>query len=203
MSQGAFEKLEGPKAKKLLDRLNKVWAGSPFDTDRSVAHARTLPFADTWLLAEAADATSIPEKRCVALDNGQQCLPMNFDADFIPAFANQNNVRLTAETAPDYLRFWFEYARPGADRFVLVEGVDDMPWREEPTPQARKSLARTVMPIEQIHEGAGGFAFVACVLFRDTLFRCTMEISPQGKVEIVSREVVAEGLTVSDPMTAL
>ncbi len=198
---GAFEKLDGAKARKFIDRLNRSWAGSPFDAERTVVHARTLPFANDWMLAEAGDATAMPEKRCVVLDNGQDCVPIEFNADFIPAFAAANSVSLDRDTAADYLRFWFEYARAGADRFQLVEAVDDMPWREEPTPQARKSLAKSVTPLTLIDAGNGLFIFKACVLFRDALFDCTVSVSAQGKVDVISRTLIAEGLTVADLLT--
>lgn len=201
MTAGAFEKLEGTKAKKLLDRLNKTWSGSPFDADRTVIHARSLSFANDWMLVEAGDATTIPEKKCVALDNGSESVPIEFNAEFIPGFAGKNGLILDRDTAPDYLRFWFEYARSGGDRFVLVEAVDDMPWREEPTPQARKSLAKAVTPLTLVHADGAGFTFKACILFRDTLFDCGMDVSAKGNVAITSRNVIAEGLTVSDPLT--
>jgi hypothetical protein len=201
MSTGAFEKLEGAKAKKFVERLNKSWPGSPFDSERTVVHVRTLSFANDWVLAEAGDAISIPEKRAFALDNGKDCVPIEFSAGFIPGFAGKNGVHLDRDTAPDYLRFWFEYARAGADRFLLVEAVDDMPWREEATPQARKSLAKSITPLTLVAADAAGFGFKACVLFRDTLFDCAIDVSVNGQVDITSRQLVAEGLTVTDALT--
>lgn len=201
MSVHAFEKLEGAKQKKFIDRLNKSWAGSPFDAARTVVHARPLSFANDWILAEAADGTIVPEKRCVALDNGAECVPVQFNAEFIPAFAGKNRVMLDSDSASDYMRFWFEYVRSGADRFMLVEAVDDMPWREEPTPQARKSLAKSVMPLTLVDQQGDVFVFKACMLFRDTLFACTLETTRQGRVSITSRLVIAEGLTVIDSTT--
>lgn len=187
--------------KKFIDRLNKAWKGSPFDAQRTVVHARPLSFANDWVLAEAGDASTIPEKRCVALDNGAECVPVQFDADFIAGFASKNGVLLDHDSAPDYMRFWFEYVRSGPDRFVLVEAVDDMPWREEPTPQARKSLAKTVMPLTLVDQQGDIFVFKACILFRDTLFDCTLETTLNGQVTFTARSAIAEGLTVSDGLT--
>ena len=62
MPAGAYEKIEGQKAKKLLERLNKAWRGSPFDEKRTVIHVRGLAFAKGWQLAEASDAMAMPEK---------------------------------------------------------------------------------------------------------------------------------------------
>lgn len=201
MSAHAFEKLEGAKARKLIERLNKSWRGSPFDAERTVVHARGLSFANDWILAEAGDATTIPEKRCAALDNGRECVPIEFNGDFIPDFAGKNGIVLNRDNAPDYVRFWFEYARAAADRFQLVEAIDDMSWREEATPQARKSLAKAITPLTLVDADAGGFTFKACVLFRDTLFETTLRAGVGGDVAVLSRHVIAESLTVSDTLT--
>ncbi len=201
MAAGAYEKIEGTKAKKLLERLNKAWSGSPFEESRTVIHARGLSFAKGWILAEASDAMAMPEKKCVALDDGKTCLPIEYGPDFIPKFAANQNVYLSHDTAPEYVRFWFEYVRSGAERFMLVETLDDMPWREEPTPQARKSLSKSVMPLTLIGPSTSGFIFKACVLFRDTLMDCTLEVSASGAVSFVERNIIAETLTVTDAFT--
>ena len=201
MPAGAYEKLEGVKARKLIERLNRVWQGSPFDTAQTVVHVRDLPFVQGWFLAEAGDAVSMPEKRAVALDNGRECVPMEYAADFVPRFAAANHVALNAETAADYVRFWLEYTRAGADRFILVETLDDIPWREDVTPQARKTLSRQITPLTLTGHDKKQFVFKACVLFRDTLFDTTLSVSAAGKVDIVQRTVIAESLTVTDPLT--
>lgn len=201
MPAGTYEKMEGSKAKKFLERLNKAWQGSPFDENRTVIHARGLAFAKGWILAEASDAMAMPEKKCVALDDGKTCLPMEYGSDFIPKFAANQNLLLSGQTAPEYLRFWFEYARSGAERFLLVETLEDITWREEPTPQARKSLSKAVMPLTLTEPSATGFIFKATILFRDTLMACTLDLSANGMVAFKDRAIIAESLTVTDALT--
>lgn len=197
----AFHKLEGAKAKKFIERLNKTWRGSPFDAERTLVQARPLGFANDWFLAESSDASTIPEKKCVALDNGKECVPVEFNTDFIPAFAGRAGVMLDRDSVMEYVRFWFEYMRNGSDRFLLIEAVDDMPWREEATPQARKSLTKSIMPLMVIDASKNNFTCKATVLFRDTLFDCALDVTMNGKVTIESRETIAEGLTVIDSLT--
>lgn len=197
----AYEKIEGAKAKKLIERLNKSWRGSPFDAEKTVVHARSLPFLENWVLAEASDATSLPEKKCALLDNGKNSLPIEFNTAFITGFAAKEGIYLDRDTAPDYLRFWFEYARGGAERFILVESLDEMPWREEATPQARKSLAKSITPLTLVSTGPDAFSFKACVLFKDALFECTLTLSAKGDVKTVTRALIADNLTVIDPLT--
>lgn len=201
MSINAFQKLEGTDAQDLIERLNKSWRGSAFDAKRTTVHAKTLSFMDKWVLAEAVDAANIPEKKCACIDNGKECVPIEFNADFVPELIKKNGIVLSRDSAGDYLRFWFEYARIGSDRLMLVEAIDDMPWREDPTPQARKSLAKTVTPLTLIDTKPDVFAFKGCILFRDTLFSCTIDVHANGQVRIKNRETIVEGLTVSDPMT--
>ncbi len=201
MATGNYEKLEGLKAKRFIERLNRTWCGSPFDAAHTVVHCRDLPFARGWFLAEAGDAVSMPEKRAVVLDNGRECVPVEYGPDFVARFAAANHVNLGVSNAPDYVRFWLEYTRAGADRFQLVESLDDINWREEITPQARKSLSRQVTPLTMTAHGGTGFVFKACLLFRDTLFDATLQVDMDGKVAITERTVIAESLTVIDPLT--
>ncbi|MBU6235103.1 MAG: hypothetical protein KGQ41_04605 [Alphaproteobacteria bacterium] len=201
MTAGAYEKIEGQKAKKFIERLNEAWRGSPFDAARTVVHARPLSFVKGWMLAEASDAVTMPEKKCIALDNGQTCVPVEYSPDFITNFAANQNMYLSHATAPDYVRFWFEYVRSGPEKFQLVETLDDIPWREEPTPQARKSLAKMITPLTLTGPVGTGFAFKACVLFRDTLFDCTLEVTASGGVHFTNRTIMAESLTVTDSFT--
>lgn len=201
MSSGAYEKIEGQKARKLIERLNKQWQGSAFDPDRTVVHARSLSFIKGWMLTEASDAQSMPEKKCIALDNGDACVPIEYTPEFISRFASNQNMQLTGDTIGEYLRFWFEYTRSGPERFILVEMADDIPWREEPTPQATKSLAKMITPLALIETTPDGFILKACILFRDTLLNCTLEVSAKGEVKILNREIMAESLTVIDSFT--
>lgn len=200
MSQNGYEKIEGPRAEKLLDRLNPVWAGSPFETGKAVIHARGLPFAKGWVLAEVEDNLAMPGKKCVALDNGRDCIPVEYNAQFIPAFIKNHALSLTEKTAKSYLHFWFEYARSGVERFILIENLDDVPWREEITPQIQRSLSKRVTPVTLVETTPKGFTFEATILFRDTLMIVAATVTPDGDVKLDKKETVVQNLTVTDAL---
>ncbi|HEY8963238.1 MAG TPA: hypothetical protein VIN59_02115 [Alphaproteobacteria bacterium] len=198
---GGFQKLEGPKAKKMVDRLNMAWPGSKFEADKTALYARSMPFLHGWQLVEASDATALPEKRCVILDNGDESVALQYDAAFIQDFCRARELRLDRNTAADYVRFWLEYVRSGTEKFMLIENVDDLPWREEPTPQARKSLAKAVTPLTLTDATPALYKFHACLLFRDALFDCTLDVTYDGKITVTSRDPIVEDLTVVDSLT--
>lgn len=201
MPTSAYEKIEGSKAAKYIERLNKVRSGSAFDATHTALYVRNLPFAPGWHLAEFSDAFALPEKKAIALDNGHECLPVSYEPEFASAFIRSAGVTLNTGTAAEYLRFWFEYVRVQAERFLLVESIDDMPWREEPTPQARKALGKSITALAFESGGPDTFVFKASVLFRDALFTCLVEVGVNGNVAITHRNLVADGLTVTDPLT--
>jgi hypothetical protein len=201
MSENAYEKIEPVKAKKIIERINKAWVGSSFEPSKTVVHARRLSFLKNWTLVEAEDGVSIPEKKAVVLDDGQNTVPMQYDTDFIVNFLKKQNVILNQKQAQDYLHFWFEYVRSGAERFLLIEGIDDIPWREEVSPQVRKSLARTIIPVTFLNETLQGFVFKVTVLFRDTLVECLAEIDFTGDVRLQKQSIIVENLTVIDVLT--
>jgi len=181
--------------------MNAAWTGSAFDPEKTVVFARPVPFLSGWQLVDVSDATALPEKKCVGLDNGDACVPLQYDAAFVQEFCRAQDLRLDRHTADDYIRFWLEYVRTGTDKFLLIETVDDLPWREEPTPQARKSLAKTIVPLTLTDSSPSLFHFQACLLFRDALMDCGLELTYDGKITITRREVIAEDLTVTDPFT--
>lgn len=160
----------------------------PVEEVRTVIHARGLSFAKGWILAEASDAMAMPEKKCVALDDGKTCLPIEYGPDFIPKFAANQNVYLSHDTAPEYVRFWFEYVRSGAERFMLVETLDDM--LRGAKNQRRRPENRFQNQYTDPHRPLN--IRIDYVLFRDTLMDCTLEVSASGAVSFVERNVITE-----------
>lgn len=196
-----YRKIEGATAKSYITRLNAGWAGSPFDNVRTALHARDLNFLKGWRLVEASDATSLPEKKCVALDNGKEAIPLEYNEHFIFNFCQARNMRIDQEAAADYLRFWLEYLRIGAERFRLVESFDEICWREDPSPQARKYLNGTITPLTLKESSAERFVYKGFVLFLDALFECSFEITNSGKIAILSRNTLVEDLDITDSFT--
>jgi len=203
MKHDSYVKTEGALARDLLVRINKAWHGSPFDKDRTVVYMRPLSFLPAWMLVEASDFTSVPEKKMIGLDNGQQTLPISYNAQFVEALMLAEKAQLSHETVTDYVRFWVQYTRLSQEQLIQVDEVDDIPWREDITPQARKGLARHITPLTYLGQNAGQFILKGCAYFRDSLFELSYGVEPSGKVHIHQQTLLAESITGYDKATHL
>lgn len=197
----SYRKITGSKAKTFISRINAGWGGSPFDDTRTALHARDLSFLQGWCLVEASDATSLPEKKCIALDDGTEAVAIDYNENFIHDFCKARNLRIDRHMASDYLKFWLEYTRIGPERFILVESIDELPWREDPSPVARKYLSATISPLSLQEATPSHFVYKGYILFRDSLFECKFEIGYTGVIRIAERNLLAEELAIIDTFT--
>lgn len=198
-----YRKIEGAKAKAYLTRINAGFTATDFDISRSAVHARELSFLNGWSLVEISDATALPEKKCIALDNGLEAVPLEYNENFIVEFCKARGLRIDRHMAADYLKFWLEYLRIGPERFSLIESIDEIPWNEEPTPTARKFLSQRILPVNLLETTPTNFMFKACVLFRDALFDCIFDITYNGNITIKDRKILVEDLNVTDTFTGI
>lgn len=196
-----YRKIEGTKAKAYLTRINAGWGGSTFDSTRTAVHVRDLAFLNGWCLVEASDATALPEKKCTAFDNGTESIPLEYNEDFITRFCTARDLRIDRHMAGEYLKFWLEYMRVGSERFNLIETVDDIAWREEPGPQARKFLTTAITPLTVIETTPTYFVFKGCVVFRDAIFECVFKVTYTGNITLIDRRPLIEDMAIADSFT--
>jgi len=195
----SYRKLDSKKAAKVLSRLTDLLDMPPFSPDTTVVFSRPLSFLPHWSLVEAADGTSLPERRIVALDDGKRAVVVDYGAALPAEIAS--TFQVNHDTVCDYVRFYLTYARSGADRFILVENIDDMPWRDDMGPSARKSLGKQVIPLTLVTYDGQDCTLKASLLFRNTLFEATIKVTEKGKVTVKRDSKIAEDLSVFDVAT--
>jgi hypothetical protein len=82
----------------------------------------------------------------------------------VPINLNENNVI-------EYIMFFFSYVRGRHGRFIIIENVDDIDWREEPPPAARKAMSKILAPVSVAGiDDDGTFHLSMFVVFKDSLF---------------------------------
>jgi hypothetical protein len=110
----------------------------------------------------------------------------------VPIFLDTNSVI-------EYVRFFFNYIRGRHGRFIVIENVDDISWREEPPPAARKAIGKMLIPL-QIYEvnEEGSFFLLVNMMFKDSLFKAKVQVKPNGRVELFDEELVIEDIPVEE-----
>jgi len=199
MFQDAFVKLEKDECREVLEEISPALTGSKVDWKTATVLGQDLSFYPGYRFLDICDYDITPPFRKFVIHK-----PGNFvvlDWTNSPVYQLNDNVPLglNRETARDYVRFFFTYVRGPHGRFSVAESVDDIDWREEPPPAARKALGKTLQPVTVSGRNEdGSFMLTACLMFKNTLYRANIHLSKAGRVTISNEEILVEDMPVLD-----
>ena len=202
MFQDAYIKLDRLEVEELLERTRKSFEGATFNPDNTVVMSRDLPFYPGYKFYDLADHTNMPPARrfFLAKDGDPEVVLLDFTNMPIYTLNGKVPVQLNRDTVKDYVRFFFTFVRGRHGRFIIVETVDDISWREEPPPAARKSISKLIQPIafHAADKGDGAFYTQAQMMFRDSLFQADVMVKPDGLVQLSNEVLLIEDMPVLD-----
>ncbi len=205
MMQDAYVKLARAETETILAALNPLFEGGAFEAETSVIMAKPLSFYPGYRLLDITEHKNMtPARRFVILKNGKKPIAEEstiIDFTNLPIYQlnSQVPISITQENIIDYLRFFFSYVRGRHGRFLVVESVDDIPWREEPPPAARKAVAKMIHEVQLNGVGSdGAYQISAQMMFKDSLFKADIAILPSGQVTIGNEQLLVEDMPVLD-----
>jgi len=203
MYKEAFEKLEDKETQEILDRFAPLFDGTPFTSNDTTIMAQEMNFYPGYRYLDIADYSTQPPTRRFAIEgrkkNKGQDIVLDWTNGPIYTLNQKAPIILNDETVPDYVRFFFGHVRGENGRFLIAENVDDMRWKDDPPPEARKNLSKMLLPImvKEITVN-GSFLVPVTVMFKDSLFQCDVTVSPEGHVDITNEHVLVEDIPILD-----
>ncbi len=200
MFQDAYIKLDRLEVEDVLEKTKKSFDGIAFNAENTVIMSRDLPFYAGYRFYDMADHTHMPPARRFLLMKDNDIVVMDFTNTPIYGLNAKVPIELTRDTVKDYVRFFFTFVRGRHGRFIIVETVDDIAWREEPPPAARKSISKLIKPIafHSSDKGDGSFFMQAQMMFRDSLFQADVLVKPDGLVQLSNESLLIEDMPVLD-----
>lgn len=199
MFREAFEKLELAEVATILDEVNPLLDGVQFDPVETTIMAINLPFYPGFKFLDIADHTGLPPLQRFAVYKPGQAVVMDFTNEPIYTLNRDVPIKLSEDTAEDYVRFFFSYVRGRHGRFLIAENVDDIQWKEDPPPAARKAIGKMLMPVTLDSMAAdGSYKMSACMVFKDSLFKSDIKVTPGGQVNLENEELLVEDMPVLD-----
>lgn len=201
MFNDAFIKLDSVQAAKMVELANSH-LDMKFDPARAVVMIHSLSFYDGWSLAEFSDHDQSPPITRVAVCNDKGDIQaLNWSNAPIYKLNKEIPLTLNDNTLLDYVRFFFTFVRGKHGRFLIVDTVDDIDWREEPAPAGRKALAKMIEPLSlKRREDAGTSVFTASIIFKDSLFLSEIVVKTDGQIEMQNEELLVEDIPVADDL---
>lgn len=203
MQDNTFMKLDRAETESLLQEINPVMDGAAFSPATAILLAQDLGFYPGYRFIEVADYEQHPPRRRYVIHGAGKAVAMNGENDPIYKLNEDAPIRLDESTVAEYVRFFFRTVRGRRDgrRFLIVETVDDIQWREEPPPAARKAIGKILTPLSiVVREADGGYRLTACLMFKDSLFKATVKVRRDGVIDLDDEELLIEGMPVIDDL---
>lgn len=201
MFRDAFTKLDLLENEALLPQVNPLLEGSHFDPRTATALIMDLPFYPGHRLLDLSDHTVVPARHVHAVYAPDQNTLQILNWTNVPIYALNRRIPilLNDRTVVDYIRFFFTFVRGRHGRFLIVESADDIAWKDEPPPAARKAIGNLIDPVRlRGIDDKGHYMLTVRMIFKDSLFKATVHVTTQGDVTLSDEDLVVEDMPVLD-----
>lgn len=199
MYQDAFTKLESNEVSSILETYNPIFDGSSFEVKDTTIMAQDMSFYPGLRYLDIADYSCVPPLRRHVIDGPDFNVVLDWSNAPIYQLNQDVPIHLDSETVCDYVRFFFDHVRGKNGRFLITESVDDIRWRDDPPPAARKTIGEMLLPlIVADSKGDGGYFLTITVMFKDSLFQCDVDIDVNGQINLHNEKLLVEDMPVLD-----
>lgn len=199
MFRDAFTKLDALEVEALLPRLNPLVSGSDFAARNVTILAMEPSFYPGWRLLEISDHSAMPTRKAYIVFNTTDAVVLDWTNAPIYRLNEDAPIRLNDQNIVEYVRFFFSFVRGRHGRFLITENVDDIAWKDEPPAPARKAIAALIEPTKlRAMDADGTFHLSTRMIFKDSLFKSNVKVTPAGLVTLQDEELVVEDIPVLD-----
>lgn len=198
MFTDSFTQIEHGDAAKILDLLNPLLDGAPFDAVMIRIISHDLPFYDGYSLVEVSDYDVNPPRQVSFIQKEDEILILNGTNEPIYKLNEKLPILLNEDIVKTYIRFFFHYVRGRHGKFQITENIDDVDWREEPAPAGRKALSKMIQPLEMVSANAEEYQLRGSIIFKDSLFQSDIQVKKDGNVSLTNQELLVEDIPVVD-----
>ncbi len=202
MFSDAYTTLQPEKSQDLLDQLNALVEGSAFEANKLRILTHHLPFYKSHSLFEVTDLSVSPERSISFIGRNdmknENLYILNGTNEAIYVVNKIEPIALTQNNVRTYVKFFFSYVRGRFGQFKIIEHVDDIQWREEPSLSGLRALGKMIEPLTIKAEDNGEFTLKSSIVFKDTLFESDVVIAKDGKINLANQEMLVEDIPVLD-----
>ena len=199
MYQEAYKKLELEEVASVLETYNALFDGSQFDPIETTIMAQDISFYPDMRYLDIADCSCVPAIHRFVIDGADKNIVLDWTNEPIYRLNSETPILLNEETVTDYVRFFFNHVRGKNGRFLITESVDDVRWRDDPPPAARKTIGEMLIPlIAETAKSDGSFFMPVTVMFKDSLFQCDVTVKSNGEIKLDNEKLLVEDMPVLD-----
>lgn len=199
MFQDAFIRLEKEECADVLGEVNPALQGNDFDPGTVTMLGQELSFYPGYRFLDIADYEVMPHFRKFVIYKPGDITVLDWTNKPVYELNDKVPLGLTDETVIEYVRFFFTYVRGPHGNFIVAETVDEIPWKEEPPPAARKAIGKVLQPIRLEGTNEDGSRLLsACLVFKETLYKTRIFVAKDGRITMSDEEIVIDDMPVLD-----
>ena len=199
MFQDAYKKLDEKAAEDLLKKINPKLDISPFDPKTTQVMTYDLSFYPGYKFVEMTDHSISPPVQAMAIYKDEDIHILNWSNEPFYTLNAKVPIHLNEDNVAKYVKFFFTYVRGRHGRFLIAETVDDIEWKDDPAPAARKAIGKMLDDIRiSARDEDGTFHLNAHMMFKNSLFQSTIVVKPDGSVSLMDEELLVEDMPVID-----
>lgn len=182
-----------------MAEIRPLLKGGGFDTGNVTVLGHDLSFYPGYRFLDIADHDTVPAFRKTVIYKPGDVIVLDGTNGPLYALNRRAPLNLSPLTVDDYARFFFSHVRSPQGRFLIVEGIDDINWREDPPPAARKALGKMIVPLTLAGRAKDGtYRLTGCVVFKNTLYRAVITVSTDGQISLADQEALVEDMPLQD-----
>lgn len=201
MFQDAFKKLELDEIATILDQI-KDDLDAHYDPIETTILAWNAPFYPGCRVLEIANHDTMPAIKTFAVYSPKKWAILNYTSDMIFKLNKEIPLQLSRENIGDYIRYFFFFVKGKHGKYHVVESVDDINWKDDPPPQARKAIGAMIMPITLVPpppgEDKSKFFAVGNFMLKNALFKSEIVVDSKGKIDLVNEQLQVGDIPVND-----
>jgi len=197
MFRGAYQKIEAKEAGHLITAVNSVLHTAPFDPATATVLTHPVSFYPGYTYADITHHGTMPPLNTRVIFKGNDITLLNTTNAPIFGLNKKAPIQLNDQNVTDYVRFFFSHVRGEHGRFLMIDTVDDIDWKEEPPPSARKAIGKMLTGLQVTGRSPeGDFILSANMIFKNTLFGARIHVRPDGDVTMSDEELLVEDMPV-------
>lgn len=203
MFEDAYLKLEDKDKQQILDQIKPLLDSDSFTSDNTEILAKDLSFYPGYQLLDIHLKDSVPALHRYVVYGPEQVEILDWSNEPIYVLNDKVPLNLTDDNIRQYVRFFFSMVKGKHGLFRITQSTEDIEWREDPPPSARKAIGGMIEPLtlNGVNED-GSYDLTMCLMFKDSLFKSDVIVQKKGLVELNNERLLVESMPVLDDVMA-
>jgi hypothetical protein len=195
----AFQKCTAAEIEHILETLTTIQPRHGFRAQGLEVLKKTLSFYPEAIYYDITQADLHPERTCQLVVGKKSAHILDGQFAHLHTFNLSYPLTLDRQNVVDYARFYLAHMMGPHGITRVIDTVDDLSLRDEPTPALRSNLNDKIVPLGlNAALTGGGYQVRGTILIKSTLYTALFDIDMTGTLSATMGRVLAEVLTLHD-----